>query len=205
MYEHKSGVSFRKAESTDLNFLHEMKRETWWGTHSVAIINDMDQEKWFDNLPSDCLVLIGEVPVHDQMLSYKYLGYFIISDIDWIARTASISGAVKDSERSHGKSLMAFEAGLDFAFEMLNFHRLNAEVAAFNYPARKIEVVNLGFTVEGTKRQSIYKCGRYYDSFMLGMLRTEWESHPRVVSMGGSCCKNFCHDMANKMVKRANR
>ena len=205
MYSHKNGVTFRKADSADLPFLQEMKGENWWGTRSVAIINDYDQRKWFDNLPGNCLVLIGQISVRGEIISQQYVGYCIISEIDWIARIASISGAVHERMRSPEKSRQAFEAGLDFAFEMLNMHRLDAEVAEYHYPASKIEIDALGFKVEGLKKQSIYKCGRYYNSLMLGMLRSDWENHPRVKTMGGSCCTNFDHHKANIMINRANR
>lgn len=205
LYLHKNGITFRKADRSDLNFLQNMKAETWWGTHGVAIINNDDQERWLEHLPSDCLVLIGEVPIDKDVIAQQYLGFCIISDIDWIARTASISGAVQKRLRSPELSQQAFEAGLDFAFEMLNLHRLNAEVAEYNYPARKIEIGDLGFAVEGVRRQAIYKCGRYYNSLVLGMLRTEWESHPRVRSMEGSCCTNFSHELSDRMITRANR
>jgi RimJ/RimL family protein N-acetyltransferase len=197
-YHHKNGTLFRNIERSDLMALQNLRADSWWGTHSFSWNNMDDQERWYDNIPSNMIVLIGETVAEPT----SFLGCCIIKDIDWLSRTASISGAVESSQRSPGQSLCSFQAGLDFSFEMLNLHRLNAEVAEYHYPAMKIEIEELGFQIEGTKRQSIYKCGRYYNSYMLGMLREDWLEHPRVLHMNGSCCKNFDHRVANRLIQR---
>jgi hypothetical protein len=70
---------------------------------------------------------------------------------------------------------------------MLNLQRLNAEVMQYNAAAFTIDVEHLGFKVEGIKRKAVYKCGQYYDSILLGLLREEWETQPRVQALEGCC------------------
>lgn len=206
MYNHKNGITLRKAESFDLATLLIMKQETWWGTHGTSIINSEDQQNWYEKLPSDCMVLVGEQENQNcEEYQSPFLGVCIISDIDWVARSANISGAVDKGRRSLDLCRQAFEAGLDFAFEMLNLRRLGAEVTEYNYPAQIIEISHLGFTIEGIRRSCVYKCGQYYNSLMLSIFQEEWSKQDRIIQMNGSCNNNFDHKLNKKMINRSRR
>ena len=193
MYNHKEGVSLRKVEQSDLPKLLELKNESWWGTHSTSIINLDDQINWYKNIDDHSIFLIGEMQCP--------VGVAVFTNIDWVSRNLNISGSVYKEHRSKA-AYAGFCAGLDFAFEMLNMNRVEAEVLEYHFMARKLEVDILGFAIEGIKRKSVYKCGRYYDSLVLGMLREEWSNSDRVKKYGDSCNKNFSHDKFNKLMLR---
>lgn len=200
MYQHKDGVEFRKVTRDDLSDLLALK-EDWWGTHSTPILNIEDQEEWYDSLADNELVMIAK-----SSLSSQSIGVVVYNNINRVARTLDISGSIYADHR-HKTDLVknAFAAGLDFAFEILNMHRVNAEVLETNFNAFKLETKYLGFKVEGRKRQAVYKSGRYYDSFVLGMLRSDWMSQNRVAAYeGGCCCCNFDHTRAMKFIGRTN-
>jgi len=183
MYLHKEGVCLCKAELSDVEFLHDLKCENWWGTHKTIVLSRQDTCNWFSNLPSSTLVMIAKQ-------DYRRIGVALYQDIDPIARTANVSGAVLKEKRGE-LSFSAFKAGVDFAFEILNLNRLNAEVSETHAGALKLETNVLGFQVEGRKRKAIYKCGQYYDSIVIGLLREEWQTQTRVLGYGGVCNKNF--------------
>ena len=61
-----------------------------------------------------------------------------------------------------------------FAFEELDLRRLQLEVAAYN-PRAQRAYEKVGFVVEGCLRQDSYIAGRYYDTFVMGLLRDEFE------------------------------
>lgn len=190
-YTHKDGVSFRKLERHDLGDLLKLKCESWWGTHNVHIANLEDQNAWFDDLSKD-MFLVGE--------KEKPIGVAVFSEIDWTGRTLSISGSLYKESRA--EAYPAFCAGLDFAFEMLNMERCNAEVLEYHVTAQKLEIDKLGFRVEGRRRQAVYKCGRYYDSFVLGILREEWANCGRVLAYGDTCNLNFSHSKFERLRRR---
>lgn len=197
MYNHKDGITLRKVGRKDLDCLLALKLESWWGTHGTLIINDEDQEKWYNNIGSD-IFLAAEAD--------SLVGVACYTDIDWIGRSLHISGSILKECRDYDRLVKpAFAAGLDFAFEILNMHRLNAEVLESNIVAQRLEIDYLGFQVEGRKRQAVYKAGRYYDSLILGILRDEWIRSPRVLTYGSSCNKNFDHDKIAKLMKRYGR
>lgn len=167
-----------------------------------------DQHRWYKHVTSDPnqLVLIAEYNgcvMRDD--DYGGMGVALYSDIDWVSRTLKISGSIYKKHRKDHKAKAGFAAGLDFAFEMLNMQKVEAEVLEYNVPAQKLEIDYLGFKVEGRRRRAVYKCGQYYDSLLLGMLREEWASDKRVMSYEGTCNKNFDHELAEWMISRGKR
>lgn len=130
------------------------------------------------------------------------VGVAVYTDIDWCSRSLRISGSIYKNQRKPEIIKAGFTAGLDFAFEVLNMQRVEAEVLEYHVTAQQLEIDYLGFTIEGRKRKVVYKCGRYYDSIMLGMLREEWQNHFRVKAYGDSCNLNFSHDKMEKLTKR---
>ena len=200
-YDHKSGISFRKMEERDLPILLELKRESWWGTHNSPILNMKDQKDWYDNLPSTDLYMIAyknETPKSNKPLKggvnhikETVLGVGTFTNIDPIARTMYIGGSALKEHRDHGRN--GWACGTDFAFEILNAHRLNAEVVETQFAVLKIDLDHLGFTYEGRRRKSVYKSGQYYDSIHLGLLREEWLARQETPS---PCNTNFDLDTA---------
>jgi RimJ/RimL family protein N-acetyltransferase len=196
MYTHKSGIKLRKADLTDLPDLLALKAESWWGTHRVVIANAHDQRKWFESLPADQLVMIA------KHVTDANIGVAIYSDIDHLSRTLKISGSVYKAHRQSDIVKSGFAAGLDFAFEVLNMHRVEAEVLEYHIPGQRLEIDYLGFKVEGRRRQAVYKCGRHYDSLVLGMLRDEWAGCERVKGYGDSCNEEFSPDRFQRLADR---
>lgn len=198
MYSHKDGIVFRKMSREDLNKLLEMKDESWRGTHQTLISNQEDQIRWYESLPSTSLYMVG-------LNNDELLGVCGYTNISWVDRTCHISGSLLRFASKKGLAKHSWAGGLDFAFEILNMRRVEAEVLSCNYPAQKLDIEYLGMVVEGRKRASVYKSGRYYDSIILGLLRSEWESSERVKSYQGSCNLNFDHNIAERMLLRSGR
>lgn len=199
MYEHKTGINFRKANKSDLNDLLMLKNESWWGTHNTLIANIDDQTKWYHSMSSNELFLIGEVKNTNVDVKVP-IGVAAYTNIDYINRNLKISGSVYKPYRSVF-AWDAFCAGLDFAFEIMNMHRVEAEVLEYHVPAQKIEIEGLGMKIEGRKRKAVYKCGSYYDSIVLGILRSDWQEQERIKSYDGVCNLQFNKALFDKLKK----
>ncbi len=59
-----------------------------------------------------------------------------------------------------------------FGFDMMNLHRIQLDVYAGNERARHV-YEKIGFRLEVTKRQAIYKLGQYRDVHVMGLLEGE--------------------------------
>jgi RimJ/RimL family protein N-acetyltransferase len=160
MYNHKDGIYIRKLQENDLQQLLYMKSTTWTGTHTSPLLNLTDQKKWFDNLPvnSLCIVCCDQSCAEENIVGFAYL-----TEIDWISRIAKISATNMVEKISRELVQKCCAAVVDFSFEFLNLHKLEAEVLESNYVSQNWEINYLGFKIEGIKRQSVYKFGRYYD------------------------------------------
>jgi hypothetical protein len=182
----------------------KLKQESWWGTHKTLIINPEDQLKWYENIGHNEIYMMVEQPDEKHEDRNNPQGFCCYTEIDWFARTCNLSGSAFKSCRNKIDEVIkpGFAAGMDFAFEVLNMHRVGAEVLATHSAAQRLEIGHLNFKIEGRRRDAVYKSGRYYDSVQLGILREEWESSERVKAYGGCCNKNFDHDLAEKAVER---
>lgn len=63
---------------------------------------------------------------------------------------------------------------LDWGFEGLNLNRLYLHVFSFNTRAKAL-YEKMGFTLEGVKREMLYRDGKYQDVDYYGLLRSEWK------------------------------
>jgi RimJ/RimL family protein N-acetyltransferase len=69
----------------------------------------------------------------------------------------------------------ALQALLSFAFNVLNLHRLEADVDPRNVGSiRSLE--KLGFQREGYLRERLHVNGEIQDAYFYGLLRPEWEA-----------------------------
>ena len=68
----------------------------------------------------------------------------------------------------------AVRAVVDFAFNTLGVHRVEADVTVGNDGSSGL-LKNLGFTHEGTWRDRVYAHGRFYSLWQFGLLKDEFE------------------------------
>ena len=83
MYIHKNGIALRKLEKTDLLKLKDLKNESWFGTHNITLVNDYDQEKWFESLNRHTHLILIAIDTKTTDI----VGLYKIQNIDWYNRT----------------------------------------------------------------------------------------------------------------------
>jgi RimJ/RimL family protein N-acetyltransferase len=181
MYEHKNGLVLRKIEERDLKLLKKLKDESWFGTHSVSILNMSDQIDWFNKIMLDknTLILIAEE-------GEKSIGVYKITKIDWVNRSYDSGHDVFKLERGKGYGYKVLEAGVDFGFEVLNMHRVDTEVLSNNIASQKAILFG-GLKQGGVRKEAVHKCGEWIDSILYGLLYEDWINLDRVKQHGGCC------------------
>lgn len=184
MYNHKNGINLRILEEYDCQLMKELKDESWFGTHRVTIKNQNQQIKWFngiDNINNFFFVASCQDAI---------VGVYKATNCDWMSRQLDSGLDVFYKYRGKGYGKKILECGVDFCFEILNMNRLNAEILSNNIASKKCHEF-CGFLEEGKKRDCIYKCGVYLDSYIYGLLRKDWENSERVKCYNGVC--NFSY------------
>jgi len=80
----------------------------------------------------------------------------------------------KDSDKQKGFMSEALKTVLDFGFNELNLHRIEALVGSSNIPSIKL-LIRYGFTKEGTMREDYVINGKNQDSDCYSLLKWEWK------------------------------
>ncbi|HEY8185292.1 MAG TPA: GNAT family protein [Pyrinomonadaceae bacterium] len=94
---------------------------------------------------------------------------------DFTHRRAEIGYALGRAHWRKGYMQETLKAVLDFAFEVLEFHRVEADVDPRNAASiRTLE--RLGFQREGYLRERWHVNGEIQDAIFFGLLRSDWES-----------------------------
>lgn len=166
----ETNLSFRKLNKSDLEDLNKLKNESWFGTHRISIVNIDDQIKWYDSLdrnphtPSH-LFLICELITNESIK----IGTFKFNSIDWYSKRAEVGWDVFHSLRGKGFGKKIVKAGVGFAVDVLNLHRLTAEILETNKASQKC-AEEAGFNLEGTKLKEILKNNEYVDNRIYGII-----------------------------------
>ena len=107
------------------------------------------------------------------------IGLTFFTRIDWVSRAAIYYIAISE-EKNWSKGFGAETTSLmtDYAFDTLNFNRIQLHVFVENKKAIKA-YQKCGFQIEGTLRQAMYSQGKYHDFYVMGLLREDWFSKQR--------------------------
>ena len=105
----------------------------------------------------------------------KLIGICGFDNIIWTNATAYLFIGIGDKEfRNKGFGKEALNLLLDYAFNEMNFYKLQLNVIEYNRPAIKL-YEKVGFIREGLYREYIYRDGTRYHMFLYGIFKTEWK------------------------------
>jgi RimJ/RimL family protein N-acetyltransferase len=104
------------------------------------------------------------------------IGTAALHAIDHKSRNAAVDIAIGvRSAWGHGLGTAALELVLDYGFQELRLWRIWLLVYAYNERAIR-SYTKVGFMLEGTFRQALYRSGRFHDVLEMGMLAPEWRN-----------------------------
>lgn len=142
-------------------------------------ISDEMQRRWYEErvLTNKDQV---DFEIHDQATG-DLIGHCGLYYISWTNRTAEFTVYIGDMNyRRGGYGSDALRLLFSFGFDSLNLNRIWCEVYSNN---EAIQVYrHLGFKDEGCLRKHHYDEGKYWDSYMLGLLKDEWHTENTGVS-----------------------
>lgn len=131
----------------------------------------------------DILKNLSEVNLYDQPMPSELnfrierdkqtVGVISLKSIRWFNRKAEISILVKAEFQGKGIAKKALNTLLNYAFNAMNFHRIEAEIFAYNKVGIAL-VEKLGFIREGILREARYLDGQYHDIIRYGLLKEEY-------------------------------
>jgi RimJ/RimL family protein N-acetyltransferase len=138
-----------------------------------------EEERWFDALyktNSDVVFIIEEL-VGGKGLP-RPVGACGLHGINLRNRQAVVGIMLRDeSDRGRGMGTDAMRTLCRHAFHDLGLHRIELEVFPDNERATR-SYLRIGFVVEGTKRQALFKHGAFRDVLLMSLLATELPAKP---------------------------
>ena len=154
--------------------------ESWFGRYSYGDpahlgyhperINDLPDDRWSD---------VFENPEHRIFSIYdetgKHVGEIHVA-IEESLGDGQISILIGDRESWHkGYGRSGLKETLDLCFGVYGLYRVWADIPDYNTPAQSL-FDQMGFTHEGTLRQSRPHEGSRHNSIVMGMLQTEYDA-----------------------------
>ena len=123
---------------------------------------------WLDRLPretSQILFAIREVGRPDM------IGFVLFKNFQPVYQTAELGVRIgAESDRGKGFGTRAVRLALDYAWKVLNLHRISLQVLAHNERAI-VSYLRAGFVIEGTLREAAFIDGQWRDVVAMGALR----------------------------------
>lgn len=140
--------------------------------------NRLDVQDWYDTI-----VRGGENRkyffVISPLGSSDFIGLISLFAFDSRINGPELGIAITDRDRwGKGLGTDAVNAMLDFAFGSLTLNRIWLTTGVDNERAQR-SFEKAGFRVEGTIREHILRHGRWHDSLLMSILRSDWEKLDR--------------------------
>ncbi|WP_018962792.1 GNAT family N-acetyltransferase [Coprothermobacter platensis] len=109
----------------------------------------------------------------ERLEDRQYLGSCGIDTVDWKNSHASVGLFLDKLYWNKGYGTDALSTLVDFCFQEMNLHKVYLYVFAYNQ--RAIHTYEkIGFKIDGTLRENVFKNGKYQDELVMSVLRNEW-------------------------------
>lgn len=144
---------------------------------------------WFEEpyTSFDELEILYEKHVLDQSerrfvidVDGQFAGVVELMYIDYLHRNTEIQIIVDSKFQGQGLAQEALAKGVEYAFKVLNMHKVYLYVDVDNAAAVHI-YKKLGFIEEGRLRNHFFAEGCYHDSFVMGYLIDEYVAYQKQV------------------------
>ncbi|MAG24695.1 GNAT family N-acetyltransferase [Candidatus Pacearchaeota archaeon] len=136
-------------------------------------INKKMQSEWFNNRVCNNQNQV-DFEIRDKE-TQKLIGHCGLYYIDWINRKAEFTIYIGDfNYRNGGYGSDALRTLIKYGFNNLNLNRIWCEVYSNN---KAIDIYrHIGFKDEGILREQYFDAGIYWNSHILGMLKSDFEN-----------------------------
>jgi RimJ/RimL family protein N-acetyltransferase len=169
-------VGIRAVEKTDLECLKSWRNITAFRKNfrEVRELNSVNQEVWFNkisNSSTDFMFMI--VRLEDN----KPLGACGLLYINWINRSADFSFYIGENDYyidDHGFAEESAQLLLNFGFNNLNLNKIWMELYEFDNKKLSFFQDKFKFIIDGKLRENCFEEGRYWDSYIISLLNSDY-------------------------------
>lgn len=176
----KGEFSIRSIEKEDLFLLQKWRNDEKLRRYFREHREFSAQQKldWYNKMVKDDRSYMFMLEHNQESVGVAGLTY-----VDWINRHADVHFYIgKDSKWIDDKyAPNSIDIILDYGFNTINMNKLWAEI--YEIDTKKLSFFqDLGFKVDATLREHYYYNGKYYTSYILSLLKGEYEKRPNIGS-----------------------
>jgi len=170
-------IKLRALELSDLSSIME-----YWNTYEVRIglgkyipDSSTQREEWIKAQIQKASKGEGYTFAIETLETKIFLGTCSLSRLNNVSRTAFLSVVIHNPENHEkGYGTDAVRCLLEFAFRILNLHRVELHVYSFIKDAIHV-YEKVGFKQTGVRREASYVDGEYRDDLVMDILRREYD------------------------------
>jgi RimJ/RimL family protein N-acetyltransferase len=172
---HGEKIKLRAVERTDLERMRDWRNlpEMRRNFREFRELNMLNQEQWFARIsasPNDFMFVI------ERTDNQEPLGIAGLVYVHWVLRSADISLYIGANDiYIDGQGGFAEDTAktlIRYAFDNLNLNKVWTELYSFD--ERKVALFqHLGFSRDAVLRDNAYEDGRYHDSYIYSLLRSD--------------------------------
>lgn len=163
-------LKIRALEETDLDFVHHLNNEysimSYWFEEPYQSLSELQSLYKKHLLDESERRFIIE---NDS----ERIGVVELVEIDFIHSNCEIQIIVDEGYGGKGYASQAFKMAIDYAFLVLNLHKIYLFVDVTNEKAVHI-YQKQNFKIEGTLQEHFYTRGKYNDCHVMGLLKDDW-------------------------------
>jgi RimJ/RimL family protein N-acetyltransferase len=170
-------VGLRAVEREDLILTQDWRNipEFRRNFREVRELSFTNQERWFDmscvGNPNDFMFMIV------RLKDGEPIGACGLLYINWIIRSADLSfyiGLDNSYIDDYGYAKDAAETLINYGFSNLNMNKIWMELYEFDTKKLEFFQSKFGFVKDGKLRDNAFEDGKYWNSFIISLLRAEY-------------------------------
>jgi len=157
-------IELRPIEIFDAEIINKIRNQSISYLHDDSTFTVEETKNWIvkNNPFWYVIILDGEI-----------IGYFRLTNFSNKNRNIYIGADIEESHRGKGIGYSAYLIMMEKLFKERKLNKISLEVLSNNEQAHGL-YKKIGFVVEGTKRQEIWRNGSWIDSIIMSMTRREF-------------------------------
>lgn len=170
-------ICLKAVERKDLKQLLEWRNKPEFRKHfrEYRELSMAQQEKWYEEkvMRDSSTMMFGIRRLNDNSL----LGCCGFVYISWVYRHADISLYIGWNDSyidNRGYAEESVRLLLDYGFKELGLNKIWTEIYIFDKKKKRL-YDKFGFKVDGVLRQNCFHDGKFWDSYILSILASEWQ------------------------------
>lgn len=155
---------FKKITLNDVEFVNNIRNNyAEEFLHDSRKFSLKESYEWYEKYKPDYWIIFNDD---------KKIGYFRLSNHSVINKNIYIGADIAPQYRNLGYGKASYLKFIPNLFEMYDLHKISLEVLSTNTVAISL-YKSLGFVVDGIKREEVNKNGKWIDSIVMSIIKTD--------------------------------